>query len=83
MNLPVLAEHVWRFSVVEGDSNSFPPIFPPKSKPLICATGELLLFTIASPRANQSEACFLEENWRKGTAVTLYHTKPPNTSYFS
>ena len=42
-----------------------------------CATRELLLFTNASPRTNQSEACFLEKNLRKGIAVTLYHTKPP------
>ena len=61
MNLPFLAECVWRFSVVEGDSNSFPPIFPPKSKPLIGATRKFLLFTIASPTANQSESLIFGE----------------------
>ena len=41
------------------------------------------MFTFASCGANQSEACILEENWRKGIAVTLYRTKPPITSNFS
>ena len=50
---------------------------------LIGATRELLLFTISSPGANQSEACFLGELGESGIAVTLYHTKPPDTSYFS
>ena len=56
--------------------------FHSKSKPLIGATSELLLFTFASCVANQSEACFLDENWMKGIAITLYHTKPPITSIF-
>ena len=63
-NLPVLAECNWRFSVVEVD-NSIVPKNSPKSKPLIGATRELLLFTFASCGANQSEACFLGENWVK------------------
>ena len=51
-DLPVLAERVWRFSVVESE-NSIVPKNSPKSKPLIGATGELLLFTFASCGANQ------------------------------
>ena len=49
-----------------GDGNSFPP----KSKPRIGATRELLLFTFVSCGANQSEAWFLDENWMKGIAIT-------------
>ena len=64
-NLPVLAEGDWRFSVVEGDTIPFSPEIPSKSNPLIGATRELLLFTFASCGANQSEACFLGENWVK------------------
>ena len=67
---------------MEGD-NSFVPKSSPKSEPLIGGTRELLLFTIASPGANQSEAWNLGELGENGIAVTLYHTKPPNTSYFS
>ena len=59
----VLAERDWRFGVVQGDGNSFPPIFPPKSKPQIGATRELLLFTFASCGANQSEAWILGSFW--------------------
>ena len=81
-NLPILAERDWRLSVREDD-NSIVPNNSPKSKPLIGATWELLLLTFASRGANQSEAYFLDENWMKGIAITLYHTKPPNTSYFS
>ena len=63
-NLPVLAECNWRFSVVEVD-NSIVPNNSPKSKPLIGATRELLLFIIASLGANQSEAWILGSFWGK------------------
>ena len=62
MNLPVLAECVWRFGVVEDD-NSFVPKSSPKSMPLIGAKRELLLFMIASLGANQSEAWILGIFW--------------------
>ena len=48
----VLAENDWRFGVVLGDGNSFPP----KSRPLIGATGELLLFTFTSCGVSHPEA---------------------------
>ena len=41
----VLAEHDWRFSVVESDNSSIPNNSP-KSKPLIDATMELLLYYV-------------------------------------
>ena len=63
----ILAEHDWRFSVVEGD-NSIIPQNTPKSKPLIGATRELLLFMISACWANQSEAWILGYN---GIATTL------------
>ena len=69
--------------MVEGAINSIVPKNSPKFKPLVDATWELLLFMFASRRAIQSEAYFLDENWMKGIAITLFHTKPPNTSYFS
>ena len=61
-NLPVLAECNWRFSVVEVD-NSIVPNNYPKSKPLIGATRELLLFTIASIGADQSEDWIVGSFW--------------------
>ena len=61
-NLPVLAECNWRFSVVEVD-NSIVPNNSPKSKPLIGATRELLLFTIASIGADQSEDWIVGSFW--------------------
>ena len=61
-NLPVLAECNWRFSVVEVD-NSIVPKNSPKSKPLIGATRELLLFTIASTGADQSEDWIVGSFW--------------------
>ena len=61
-NLPVLAECNWRFSVVEVD-NSIVPNNSPKLKPLIGATRELLLFTIASIGADQSEDWIVGSFW--------------------
>ena len=60
----------------------FPPIFPPKSKPRIGATRELLLFTFASCGANQSEAWILGSFWGQWNCCHLLHTKPPITSNF-
>ena len=69
--MPVLAERVWRFGVVEVDNSIVPKNYP-ESKPLIGATGELLLFTIAPLGDNQSEA------WILGTMELLSSPPTPN-----
>ena len=78
----VLAECDWRFSVVEVD-NSIYLNNSPKLKPQIGATRELLLFMIASLGPTNQRLGFWGVFGDNGIAVTLYHTKPPNTSYFS
>ena len=75
-NLPVLAECNWRFSVVEVD-NSIVPNNSPKSKPLIGATRELLLLTIASIGADQSEDWIVGSFWEQRNCC--HPLPPPNT----